>query len=205
MAKVRADISMSLDGFIAGANDSPELPMGEGGERLHEWIFELASWRKRHGLSGGRADQDSELLEEAFAGVGAVVLGKRMFENAKGWGDEPPFHVPVFVLTHEVREPLAKEGGTTFTFVTDGVESALAQARAAAGDGDVSVGGGANTIQQFIRARLLDEIQVHVVPVLLGGGIRLFDNLGRDIELERTRIVESPDVVHLRFRIGRAA
>jgi dihydrofolate reductase len=205
MGKVAADISMSLDGFIAGPNDSPELGLGEGGERLHEWLFDLASWRERHGLSGGRSDRDAEILEEAFADVRAIVLGKRMFENAKEWGDEPPFHVPVFVLTHEAREPLVKEGGTTFTFVTDGVESALAQARAAAGDGDVSVAGGANTIQQFIRAGLLDEIQVHVVPVLLGGGIRLFDNLGPDIELERTRIVESPDVVHLRFRIGRAA
>jgi dihydrofolate reductase len=205
MGKVAADISMSLDGFIAGPNDSPELGLGEGGERLHEWLFDLASWRERHGLSGGRSDRDAEILEEAFADVRAIVLGKRMFENAKEWGDEPPFHVPVFVLTHEARELLVKEGGTTFTFVTDGVESALAQARAAAGDGDVSVAGGANTIQQFIRAGLLDEIQVHVVPVLLGGGIRLFDNLGPDIELERTRIVESPDVVHLRFRIGRAA
>jgi dihydrofolate reductase len=205
MGKVAADISMSLDGFIAGPNDSPELGLGEGGERLHEWLFDLASWRERHGLSGGRSDRDAEILEEAFADVRAIVLGKRMFENAKEWGDEPPFHVPVFVLTHEAREPLVKEGGTTFTFVTDGVESALAQARAAAGDGDVSVAGGANTIQQFIRAGLLDEIQVHVVPVLLGGGIRLFDNLGPDIELERTRIVESPDVVHLRFQIGRAA
>jgi dihydrofolate reductase len=205
MGKVAADISMSLDGFIAGPNDSPELGLGEGGERLHEWLFDLASWRERHGLSGGRSDRDAEILEEAFADVRAIVLGKRMFENAKEWGDEPPFHVPVFVLTHEARELLVKEGGTTFTFVTDGVESALAQARAAAGDGDVSVAGGANTIQQFIRAGLLDEIQVHVVPVLLGGGIRLFDNLGPDIELERTRIVESPDVVHLRFRIGRGA
>jgi dihydrofolate reductase len=205
MGKVAADISMSLDGFIAGPNDSPELGLGEGGERLHEWLFDLASWRGRHGLSGGVSDRDAEILEEAFADVRAIVLGKRMFENAKEWGDEPPFHVPVFVLTHEARELLVKEGGTTFTFVTDGVESALAQARAAAGDGDVSVAGGANTIQQFIRAGLLDEIQVHVVPVLLGGGIRLFDNLGPDIELERTRIVESPDVVHLRFRIGRAA
>jgi dihydrofolate reductase len=205
MGKVTADISMSLDGFIAGPNDSPELGLGEGGERLHEWVYDLESWRERHGLSGGRSDRDAEILEEAFADVRAIVLGKRMFENAKGWGDEPPFHVPVFVLTHEAREPLAKEGGTTFTFVTDGVESALAQARAAAGEGDISVAGGASTIQQFIRTGLLDEIQVHVVPVLLGGGIRLFDNLGRDIELERTRIVESPDVVHLRFRLRHAA
>ena len=200
MGKVTADISMSLDGFIAGPNDVPGNGMGEGGERLHEWVYDLASWREPHGLSGGETNRDSEILEEASQNVGAIVLGRRMFDNAEEWGDEPPFHMPVFVLTHEAREKLDKKGGTTFTFVTDGIESALAQARAAAGDKDVAVGGGANTIQQFMAAGLLDELQIHLVPVLLGDGIRLFDNLGAAaIELEGTRVVASPDVTHLRF------
>jgi dihydrofolate reductase len=204
MGKVTADISMSLDGFIAGPNDRPGNGLGDGGERLHQWVYKLASWREPHGLSGGETNRDSEILEEAFKNVGAIVLGRRMFDNAEGWGDEPPFHVPVFVLTHEGREKLVKEGGTTFTFVTDGIESALAQARAAAGDKDVAIGGGANTIQQFIAAGLLDEIQIHLVPVLLGDGIRLFEQLGGEpIELEGTRVVASPDVTHLRFDVKR--
>ena len=204
MGKVTADISMSLDGFIAGPNDRPGNGLGDGGERLHQWVYKLASWREPHGLSGGETNRDSEIIEEAFKNVGAIVLGRRMFDNAEGWGDEPPFHVPVFVLTHEGREKLVKEGGTTFTFVTDGIESALAQARAAAGDKDVAIGGGANTIQQFIAAGLLDEIQIHLAPVLLGDGIRLFEQLGGEpIELEGTRVVASPDVTHLRFDVER--
>ena len=202
MGKVTVDISMSLDGFIAGPNDRPGNGMGDGGERLHEWVYDLASWREPHGLSGGQHNRDSEILEEASKNVGAIVLGRRMFDNAEGWGDEPPFHMPVFVLTHEAREKLVKEGGTTFTFVTDGIESALAQATAAAGDKDVAVGGGANTIQQYLRAGLLDEIQIHLVRVLLGDGIRLFEHLGTEpIELEGTRVIDSPGVTHLRYRL----
>lgn len=201
MGQVFVDITMSLDGFIAGPDDGPELGLGEGGERLHEWVYGLASWREAHGMAGGEVDRDSEILGEAVERTAAVVLGKRMFDNAKGWGDEPPFHVPVFVLTHEAREPLAKRG-TTFTFVTDGIESALEQAKAAAGDKDVSVAGGANTIQQYLNAGLVDEMQIHVAPLLLGGGIRLFDGLETEqIELEQTRVVESPAVTHLKFRV----
>jgi len=199
MGNVTSDISVSLDGFIAGANDGVDNPLGDGGERLHEWIFGLASWRERHGLAGGENNRDSEIVEESVRDTGAVVLGRRMFDHAKGWGDDPPFHVPVFVLTHERRDVLAKQGGTTFTFVTDGVESALAQARSAAGDKNVAVGGGASTIQQFLSAGLLDELQIHLVPVFLGGGVRLFDGLAA--ELEATRVVESPGVTHLKFRV----
>lgn len=202
MGKVTVDISMSLDGFIAGPNDSVENPLGDGGERIHEWVYDLASWRERHGIAGGRTDTDAEVLDEAFENTGAAVIGKRMFDVANGWGDNPPFHIPAFVITHDAREKLVKEGGTTFTFVTDGIESALDQARAAAGDKDVSVAGGANIIQQYLSAGLLDEIQIHLVPVLLGEGIRLFDQLGAEqIELERTRVIESPGVTHLRFRV----
>lgn len=202
MGKVTSDISVSLDGFIAGPNDGVDNPLGDGGERLHEWVFGLASFRERHGQAGGETNRDDEIVEESVRDTGAVVLGRRMFDNAKGWGDDPPFHVPVFVLTHEVREVLAKQGGTTFAFVNDGVESALAQARAAAGDKNVAVGGGANTIQQFLKAGLLDELQIHFAPVLFGGGIRLFNGLGTEhIELETTRVVESPGVTHLKFRV----
>jgi dihydrofolate reductase len=202
MGKVTVDISMSLDGFIAGPNDGPELGLGEGGEQLHEWVFGLTSWRERHGLPGGTTDRDAEILDEAFRDTGAIVLGRRMFDNAKGWGDDPPFHMPVFVLTHDAREKLTKEGGTTFTFVTDGIESALEQARAAAGDKDVSVAGGANTIQQYLNAGLIDEMQIHLVPLMLGGGIRLFDQVDPElVELEGTRVVESPGVTHLKYRV----
>jgi dihydrofolate reductase len=202
MGKVTVDISMSLDGFIAGPNDGLELPLGEQGEKLHEWVYGLASWRERHGLSGGESNRDAEILDEAFRDVGAVVLGKRMFDNARGWGEDPPFHMPVFVLTHDTREKLTKEGGTTFTFVNDGIESAHEQARAAAGDQDVSVAGGANTIQQFLRAGLVDELQIHLVPMLLGGGIRLLDQVDPEqIELEGTRVIESPGVTHLKYRV----
>jgi dihydrofolate reductase len=204
MGKVVLDITMSLDGFVAGPNDGPELGLGEGGERLHEWVFRLAAWREPHGLEGGEVNSSSEVLDESLRSAGAVVLGKRMFDNAHGWGDEPPFRKPVFVLTHTAREPLAKEGGTTFTFVTDGIESALEQAKAAAGDKNVTVAGGANTAQQFLKAGLLDELQLHVAPLLLGGGIRLFEDVGgEEIELEATRVIDSPGVTHLRFRVGR--
>jgi dihydrofolate reductase len=201
MGKVHADITMSLDGFVAGPNDGPDLPLGEGGEQLHEWVFNLQSWREAHGLEGGETNRDSEVLAEATDENGAVVLGRRMFDNAQGWGDNPPFHLPVFVLTHEAREPESKEGGTTFTFVTDGIESALDQAKEAAGDRNVAIGGGANTIQQYLAARLVDELQVHIAPMLLGGGVRLFDGLDPEIELETARVIESRLVTHVRFRV----
>jgi dihydrofolate reductase len=198
MPKVTCEISMSLDGFIAGPNDKPGNGLGDGGERLHEWVTALESWRERHNLSGGEAGRDSELLEESFKNAGAVLVGRRMFDNAEEWGDDPPFRVPVFVVTHRPREKLVKEGATTFTFV-DGVEQALDQARAAAGAKDVSVGGGATVIQQLMKAGLLDELQIHLVPVFLGGGRPLFEDMGQ-MELECTRVIESPAVTHLRYR-----
>jgi dihydrofolate reductase len=205
MGQVIADITMTVDGFIAGPNDGVEKPLGEGGERIHQWLYDSASWRELHGRTGGEARTDGELVEEAFERTGAVVMGKRMFQigdGPNGWGDDPPFHKPVFVLTHEAREPSVK-GDTTFTFVTDGIESALEQARAAAGDKDVSVGGGANAIQQFIKAGLLDELQVHVAHVLLGDGISLFGQGPEQIELESTRVMDSSGVTHLRFRVAK--
>lgn len=200
---VHSDISMSLDGFIAGPNDSIDRPLGTGGERLHEWVYNLASWRERHGIAGGKIDTDAEVLDESFRNTGAILMGRRMYDlGEESWGDDPPFGMPVFVVTHDDRNEIVKEGGTTFTFVTDGIESALHQAKAAAGDSDVSVAGGANTIQQFITAGLLDEIQIHLVPILLGDGRRLFDHIGpKLIELENTRVIESPGVTHLKFRV----
>jgi dihydrofolate reductase len=213
MARLTLDISMSLDGFIAGPNRTVEQPLGDGGEGLHEWIFGLASFRERHGRSGGERNADDEVVRETLDTAGAVLMGRRMFSGGEGpweddpvadgwWGDDPPFRVPVFVLTHHARETVAKQGGTSFIFVTDGLESALAQAREAAGDKDVSVAGSASLVQQCIEAGLLDEMQIHLVPVFLGRGVRLFDQLGdtrRDLEVERA--IHSPAVTHVKYRL----
>jgi dihydrofolate reductase len=214
MTAVVLDISMSLDGFIAGPEPGPEHPLGRGGERLHEWAYGLASFRERHGRSGGVTNADDEVLAETLARSGAVVMGRGMFGGGDGpwgddpwegwWGDDPPFHVPVFVLTHHPREPLPKQGGTTFTFVTAGIEAAVERARAAAGGKDVSLAGGADVAQQCLRAGLLDETQIHLVPFLLGGGVRLFDRLEPEpVQLEKTRVIDSPGVTHLRYRVAR--
>jgi dihydrofolate reductase len=213
MPKVRADISMSLDGFVAGPNQSFEDPLGVGGMQLHEWAFRLEAWRSQHGLEGGETGVDSALVEESTSSTDAVVMGRRMFSGGSGpweddsnaggwWGDDPPFHAPVFVVTHHPRELLQQQGGTSFTFVTDGVESAVQQARAVASDKDVLVAGGGSVVQQCLAAGLLDEIQVHVVPVLLGTGVRLFEDAS-PARLEITRVVESPLATHIRYRIDR--
>ena len=203
MSKLTADMSMSLDGFIAGANDGPALPLGEEGERLHQWLYNLDSWRDQHGLDGGQSNPATEVVAESFDNVGAVVMGKGMFNNGEApWGDDPPFHTPVFVLTHEARDDLAKQGGTTFHFVTDGLESAVARARVASGDQRISVAGGASVVQQCIAAGLLEEIQIHLIPILLGAGTRLFEHIeGEPAGLEVLRVVESPGVTHIRYRL----
>jgi len=216
MPKLMLEVSTSLDGFVAGPNPTLEHPLGEGGERLHEWALRLASWRASHGLPGGESDAtDDGIVAESLAATGAVVMGRRMFSGGAGaweddpradgwWGDDPPFHVPVFILTHHAREPVSKRGGTTFTFITDGIEAALEQARAAAGDKDVLLAGGASVAQQYLQAGLLEELQIHIAPVLLGDGTHLFEQLGVEpIELEATRVVSSPAVTHLRFRVVR--
>jgi dihydrofolate reductase len=213
MSKVTSDISMSLDGFVAGPDADLENPLGRGGEQLHEWVFGLRSWRESHGLEGGESGADSDLIEELVANRGATIMGRRMFSGGAGpweddpnadawWGDDPPFHHPVFVLTHHERAPETKEGGTSFTFVTEGPEAALDAARGAAGDKDVQIAGGGQAIQQYLGAGLLDELQVHVVPVLLGGGVRLFDGFGANPpKLESGGVVASPNVTHLLFRV----
>jgi dihydrofolate reductase len=205
VSRVTAEISMSLDGFVAGPNDGVDNGLGDGGERLHEWVLQLRSWRESHGYEGGETGVDDERLAASTESAGAVVMGRRMFDHGEApWGDEPPFHKPVFVLTHRPREPLVKEGGTTFTFV-EGIDSALEQARSAAGGKDVAVAGGGEAIRQLVEAGLLDELEIHLVPILLGGGVRLFDSdpaTAARIELEPIQAIESPGVTHLRFRVG---
>jgi dihydrofolate reductase len=213
MARLICDISISLDGFVAGPSPTLDQPLGEGGELLHEWAFAAASWRERHGLEGGEANADSEVIEESLRATGAVVMGRRMFSGGEGswendprargwWGDDPPFHVPVFVLTQHARETLVMQGGTSFTFVTDGIEAALERARAEAGDKDILLAGGASVVRQSLKAGLLDELQIHLAPVLLGDGVSLFDRLGiGPVGLETTRVIPSPSVTHLRFRV----
>ena len=212
MGEVIANISVSLDGYVAGPDQSLDDPLGVGGESLHEWAFAAQSWREAHGREGGEASADSEVIEEGIARTGATIMGRRMFSGGSGawaddpnangwWGEEPPFHHPVYVLTHHEREPLELTG-TTFTFVTGGIESALEQARAAAGEKDVVVAGGAQAVQQYLAAGHVAELDLHVAPVMLGAGERLLDNVGTDLKLEPVRVIGSPAVTHLRYRVG---
>jgi dihydrofolate reductase len=214
MSRLRFKISMSLDGFVAGPSQIVENPLGIGGMRLHEWVVPLAAWRASHGLPGGEVDASAPVVEESVADIGATIMGRNMFGGHPGpwdparpwtgwWGKNPPFHHPVFVLTHHPRPPLALEGGTTFTFVTDGIASALEQARRAAAGQDVSLAGGARAAQQYLAAGMVDEMEIHVVPTLLGGGARLFDAVGDDLHgLALVRTVATPRVTHLKFVRG---
>jgi dihydrofolate reductase len=198
MTRVTCDMAMSVDGFVAGTDQRLEEPFGDGpGGRLHRWMFE-------------QPEANAAVLE-AMNAAGAYVMGRNMFGPGRGawdlewqgwWGAEPPYHAPVFVLTHHPREPLPMQGGTTFHFVTDGIESALDQARAAAGDNDVAIAGGASAVQQYLAAGLLDELHVHIVPIVLGGGERLLENVG-DPVLEPVEVVASPAVTHVRYRVVR--
>lgn len=212
MAKLRFQIAMSLDGFVAGPNQSVDQPLGEGGMQLHEWAFELEAWRKPHGREGGVVNESTPVVEESLENVGATIMGRNMFGGGTGpwgaepwdgwWGEEPPFRTPVFVLTNHAREPLKKQGGTTFHFVCDGIESALEQAKKAAGGKDVSLGGGASVAQQYLAAGLVDEMLLSVVPVLLGGGTRLFENVPAGaLKLSPIRVVDAPGVTHLRYGV----
>lgn len=197
---VTADLAVSLDGYIAGTEVTLDNPGGNGAEPLFEWIHNLASWRERQGMTGGEENRDSELMREWFDATGAVVMGRMMYDTgADFWGADPPFRTPVFVLTHRPHPTLVKQGGTTFTFVSDGIHSALAQARAAAGDRNVDIAGGASMVQQYLRAGLVDELQLHVVPALLGDGLRLFEGLGAG-RLEQLRVVDTPLATHLKYR-----
>ena len=211
MSKLRFKISMSLDGFVAGPEQSVDNPIGIGGMRLHDWVFPLAAWRAPHGLADGEVNESSAVIEESVANIGATVMGRNMFGGHPGawapekpwngwWGQDPPFHHPVFVLTHHARAALALDGGTTFTFVTDGIRSALDQARRAAGERDVSLAGGASVARQYLDAGLIDEMEISLVPTLLGTGERLFDGGRTDLHgLRLVRTVVAPNVTHLKF------
>ena len=211
MAKLRLDLTMSFDGYVAGPNQSPENPLGEGGEGLHDWVVATRSWRATHGREGGETGLDDDHAAVSTANVGATIMGRNMFGPPEGgpwgddpwrgwWGDDPPFHTPVFVLTHHEREPLEMQGGTTYHFVTDGIEAALELAFAAADGRDVSLPGGADAAQQYLRARLVDEMEIHVVPLLLGGGSRLFENLdGGPSGYECVGVASSPAVAHFTY------
>lgn len=211
MSRVRLKISMSLDGFVAGPRQSVDHPLGIGGMRLHEWVLPLAVWRAPHGLEGGEVNESTPVVEESVENLGATLMGRNMFGGHPGpwhperpwngwWGNNPPFHHPVFVLTRYPRAPLELEGGNTFTFVTGGIEAALELARRAAGDRDVSLAGGANVARQYLKAGLVDEMEINLVPVLLGAGERLFEGVGDDLHgLELVRTVAAPKVTHLKF------
>jgi dihydrofolate reductase len=210
MSNVRVHISVSADGYVAGPNQSLENPLGEGGESLHDWIIPLRAWREPHGKEGGEENVSNVVVEESRANVGAQIMGRGMFGGGPGpwgedpwrgwWGEEPPFHMPVFVLTRHAREPLTL-ADTTFTFVTDGVESALEQARAAADGKDVAIAGGASAINQYLAAGLVDELELNIVPLVLGGGARLFEGVRPDLKLEQIRAVDAPGVTHLKYRV----
>ena len=208
MGKVVADITMSLDGFVTGPGDGPGRGLGERGECLHNWVMGRPWHYQDEGPRFAPLDADRKVLEEALGSVGAGIIGRRMFDVTGGWGGDPPGgkNARYFVLTHSVPEQWVSPD-SPFSFVTDGIESALTQAHAVAGDKDITIGGGANVIQQYLAARLVNELRLHVAPVLLGAGKRLFDHLGnRAIELERTGIIESPYATHLFFtvRTGRS-
>lgn len=212
MSTLRLTISMSLDGFVAGPLQSVEHPLGMGGERLHEWVVPLAAWRKAHGMEGGEVNESAKVVEESVTNIGATIMGRNMFGGHPGgwdaskpwngwWGDNPPFHHPVFVLTHHARSPLKMQGGTTFAFVTDGIQAALEQARKAAGGKDISLAGGAKACAQYLKAGLVDEMHINLAPTLLGSGERLFDGAGEDLHgLKLVRTVATPAVVHLKFK-----
>jgi dihydrofolate reductase len=215
MSRLRSTISISLDGFAAGPDQSLEEPLGVGGERLHEWATSLAVFHEIHGEddTAGEVNASTDVVRGWWDNVGAAVMGRNMFGGGPGpwrgdwrgwWGEDPPYHVPVFVLTHHPREPLEMQGGTSFHFVTGGIEEALERATAAAEGKDVWLTGGASVIRQYLRAGLLDEIEISLAPVFLGRGERPFADLdGSGIELEQIRAVEAPGVTHIKYRVER--
>ncbi|MFB9392807.1 dihydrofolate reductase family protein [Streptomyces coeruleoprunus] len=202
--RVFASLGMSLDGYVAGPHARPGNPLGDGGARIHQWVYGVEAWRRRQGMAGGETSRSGLVVAENFDRAGAYVMGRRMFDEGEvAWPDPPPFRAPVFVLTTTARDPWVRQGGTVFTYVTDGIEAALDLARGVAGDKDVQISGGAHTVRQYLNAGLLDELEIHLAPLLLGDGIRLFDGVDPDLRLEVDRVVDAPDVTHLRYRVVR--
>jgi dihydrofolate reductase len=214
MTRLTYSTSMSLDGFVAGVDQSRENPLGVNGMLLHEWLRVLAGWRKEAGLDGGVTNASSAVVEAEDINRGAIIMGRNMFGGGPGpwsadpwngwWGDNPPFHLPVFVLTHHARARLDMQGGTSFTFVTDGLEAALDLAKGAANGQDVAVAGGASVAKQYIAAGLIDEIRIHLVPVFLGEGVRLFEDPAlAEAKLTQVSVIEAPEVTHVTYRVVR--
>jgi dihydrofolate reductase len=198
MTSVVCNISVSVDGFVAGPNQSREDPIGQGGMRLHEWHFNPQG-------------ADSAVIDEWQNSPGAYVMGRNMFGPGRGewdldwrgwWGDESPYHAPVFVLTHHARDPLPMDGGTTFHFVTDGPAAALDQARAAADGKSVEIAGGASTVNGYLASGAIEELHLHISPFVLGTGERLFDGVSPDLRLEPVQVIGSPNATHVKYRVG---
>jgi dihydrofolate reductase len=215
MAKLRLSISMSLDGYVAGPQQSEENPLGVGGLELHQWVFPLKEFREMHGGEGGESNASSVVVQERWENIGATIMGRNMFGPIRGpwpdqswrgwWGEDPPYHHPVFVLTHHPREPLQMQGGTTFHFEHNGIESALAQAKEAAQGKDVWLAGGADVCNQYLAAGLVDEMELSIAPVILGAGERLFEGLDRgSLQLTLLRAVDAPGVTHVKYQVGRS-
>jgi dihydrofolate reductase len=213
MSRLRVSITMSLDGYVAGPDQSEENPLGSGGQDLHKWFYPLKAFREMHGEEGGDVNASSAVVEQRVADVGATIMGRNMFGPVRGpwgdefwrgwWGENPPFHNPVFVLTHHPRAPLQMQGGTTFHFVSDGIESALRQAKDAARGLDVSLGGGAATVNQYLAAGLVDEMDISIAPLILGAGERLFAGLDHGtLKLKQVRAVDAPGVTHIKYEVG---
>jgi dihydrofolate reductase len=213
MSKLRLSITMSLDGYVAGPDQSEENPLGVGGMELHEWFFPLKEFREMHGEQGGETNASSSVVEERRANIGATIMGRNMFGGGTGpwgddpwpgwWGEDPPYHHPVFVLTYHPREPLEMKGGTTFHFVTDGIESALAQAKDAVQEQDIWLAGGASVVNQYLAAGLVDEVDISIAPVIMAGGERLFEELQRGaLKLTQIRAVDAPGVTHINYQVG---
>jgi dihydrofolate reductase len=213
MSKLRLSITMSLDGYTSGPDQSEENPLGVGAMALHNWAFPLKAFRGRHGGEDGEVNESSAVIDERWENIGATIMGRNMFGPVRGpwpdeswrgwWGEDPPYHHPVFVLTHHPRQPLEMEGGTTFTFVNGGIESALEQAKDAAQGRDVWLAGGASVANQYLAARLVDELDVSIAPLILGGGARLFEGVDHGtLELEQIRAVDAPGVTHIKYRVS---
>lgn len=211
MSKLRFTISISLDGYVAGPQQSVDNPLGIGGKRVHDWAFALPTFRKMFGQEGGDDNESEQVVQQQRANIGATIMGRNMFGGHPGpwsaqspwrgwWGENPPYHHPVFVLTQYAREPLVMEGGTTFHFITDGIQSALAQATAAANGKDITLAGGAKAAQQYLRAGLVDEMELNLAPILLGSGERLFTDVGDNLHgLKLARTVAMHNVTHLKY------
>jgi dihydrofolate reductase len=204
MSKVFVSVGMSLDGFIAGPNRGPKNPLGDGGTGIHKWMFLQESFRRNLSLgSGGETGDDNRIIEETLERTGAHIMGKRMFEEGEAnWPDVAPFHTAVFVLTHEERRPWERQGGTTFHFVNDGIESAMRQAREVAGEKDIRISGGAEAIHQYLSAGHVDEIWIQLAPILLGRGVRLFEGVDKSrFSIDIVTAIQSPLVTHVGYEV----